>query len=150
MALLTSSPQKPLLKTNCKQKASSKRHIQPSSWDQIKNLLGCKYLQSATAVHNPPTTNVKAISGAYSKLGHCKYTCSFKDVVQGNTKVIHRANNSPGNRGQASMDGKLLLGFRCHRHRDPCLVMLQGDVIPSPRLREKCNLGNFLVVVNVI
>ncbi|KAL8088553.1 hypothetical protein AgCh_038367 [Apium graveolens] len=54
-------------------------------------------MQNATAVHNPPEHNINALRGAYSKLGHCKYTCRFKDVVHGNSKVIRRADNSPGN-----------------------------------------------------
>ncbi|WOH06695.1 hypothetical protein DCAR_0626123 [Daucus carota subsp. sativus] len=97
MAFLSSSPQNSVLKTS-KQRGSSKRHKQPSSWDQIKNLLTCKYIQTATALQNPPQNNTNAtLNGAYAKLGHCKYTCGFEDVAHGNTKVIHRPDNLSGN-----------------------------------------------------
>ncbi|KAM7517258.1 hypothetical protein LguiA_006841 [Lonicera macranthoides] len=60
-----------------------------SSWDQIKNLLTCKQIEGSR-VHDPSKNN-----GGYSKLGSCSSICSFRDVVHGNTRVVHRADNSP-------------------------------------------------------
>ncbi|KAK3231785.1 hypothetical protein Dsin_003666 [Dipteronia sinensis] len=72
---------------NQKQKQKQK---QPSSWDQIKNLLTCKQIEGSR-VHDPSKNG-----NGYSKLGSsCSSICSFKDVVHGNTKVVHRADNSP-------------------------------------------------------
>lgn len=107
MAFLSSSPQNSVLKTS-KQRGSSKRHRQPSSWDQIKNLLTCKYIQTAAALQNPPKNNTNAtLNGAYAKLGHCKYTCGFEDVAHGNTKVIHRPDNLPGKSSSGRETGLL-------------------------------------------
>ena len=63
---------------------------QPSSWDQFKNLLTCKQIEGSR-VHDPSKNPI-----GYSKLGSsCSSICSFKDVVHGNTRVVHRADNSP-------------------------------------------------------
>ncbi|XP_010268701.1 PREDICTED: uncharacterized protein LOC104605577 [Nelumbo nucifera] len=71
-------------------KRKRKQQKQPSSWDQIKSLLTCKQIEGSQ-VHDP-SKNV----GGYSKLGaSCSSICSFKDVVHGNTRVVHRADNSP-------------------------------------------------------
>ncbi|KAL8201882.1 hypothetical protein R6Q57_011029 [Mikania cordata] len=64
-----------------------------SSWDQFKNLLSCKQMDvivSSSKVLDP----VKNPNG-YSKLSSCSSICSFRDVVHGNTRVVHRADNSP-------------------------------------------------------
>lgn len=62
-----------------------------SSWDQIKNLLACKQIEGSQ-VHDPSKNGVVG----YSKLGSsCSSICSFRDVVHGNTRVVHRADNSP-------------------------------------------------------
>ncbi|KAL5778192.1 hypothetical protein ACOSP7_011118 [Xanthoceras sorbifolium] len=78
-----------------KQKQKQKEK-QPSSWDQIKNLLTCKQIEGSR-VHDPSKNpNANANGNGYSKLGSsCSSICSFKDVVHGNTKVVHRADNSP-------------------------------------------------------
>lgn len=94
MALLTSTPQTSVAET-IKQKHSSKQRKHVSSWRQIKNLFTCKQIQTSTAVHDPSRNNITTISGAYSKLGHCKSICSLNDVVHGNTRVVHRPDNSP-------------------------------------------------------
>ncbi|WCJ35112.1 C2H2-like zinc finger protein [Euphorbia peplus] len=64
---------------------------QPSSWDQFKNLLSCKQIDQPSNVIDPISKN------NYSKLGSsCSSICSFRDVVHGNTRVVHRADiNSP-------------------------------------------------------
>ncbi|XP_068646199.1 uncharacterized protein [Aristolochia californica] len=73
----------------------SKKHKKPekkpsSSWDQIKNLLSCKQIEGS--VHDPSLKNPLG----YSKLGSsCSSICTFKDVVPGSTKVMHRGENSP-------------------------------------------------------
>ncbi|XP_077221439.1 C2H2-like zinc finger protein [Tasmannia lanceolata] len=62
----------------------------PSSWEQIKNLLTCKQIEGSK-VYDPSKSFV-----GYSKLSSsCNSMCSFRDVVHGNTRVVHRAENSP-------------------------------------------------------
>ncbi|CAK7346219.1 unnamed protein product [Dovyalis caffra] len=73
-----------------KRKLQKQKEKQPSSWDQIKNLLTCKQIEGSR-VHDPSKNPI-----GYSKLGSsCGSICSFKDVVHGNTRVVHRADNSP-------------------------------------------------------
>ncbi|XP_028765954.1 uncharacterized protein LOC114748662 [Neltuma alba] len=96
MALLTSLPEQsdsgpdsqvPKRKRNKPQK----KQKPPSSWDQIKNLLTCKQIQGSR-VHDPSKNPTPV---GYSKLGSsCSSICSFKDVVHGNTRVVHRPDNS--------------------------------------------------------
>lgn len=101
MALLNSLPEqshpkktppKPKQKNQPKQKQKPKpKQKPPSSWDQIKNLLSCKQIEGSR-VHDPskPNNNI-----GYSKLGSsCSSICSFRDVVHGNTRVVHRSDNS--------------------------------------------------------
>ncbi|KAE9600144.1 hypothetical protein Lal_00045743 [Lupinus albus] len=105
MALLTflpeqSDPKKKqqLLKHKHKQKQQKQQQKQkekvkekekekhPSSWDQIKNLITCKQIEGSR-VHDPSKVG-------YSMLGSsCSSICSFRDV-HGNTRVVHRADNS--------------------------------------------------------
>ncbi|PSS17155.1 MAP1 light chain like isoform 1 [Actinidia chinensis var. chinensis] len=88
MALLTFVPTASEAKTQSKRRRKPQK--QPSSWDQIKNLLSCKQIEGSK-IHDPSKSN----GGGYSKLGSCSSICSFKDVVHGNTRVVHRADNSP-------------------------------------------------------
>ncbi|CAH8386286.1 unnamed protein product [Eruca vesicaria subsp. sativa] len=82
-----------------KQKAAAPQK-QPSSWDQIKNLLTCKQIEGSR-VHDPsknsqPPPSTTANSSSPSKLSSsCSSICSFRDVAHGNTRVVHRADNSP-------------------------------------------------------
>ncbi|XP_048131217.1 uncharacterized protein LOC115738785 [Rhodamnia argentea] len=59
-----------------------------SSWDQFKSLLTCKQVEGS-AVHDPSKNNNKLAGSS------CSSICSFRDVVHGNTRVVHRADNSP-------------------------------------------------------
>ncbi|XP_076949248.1 uncharacterized protein LOC143621827 [Bidens hawaiensis] len=77
-----------------KPKPKTKQLNQPSpppssSWDQFKNLLTCKQMDAVG-----PNDEAKNPNG-YSKLKSCSSICSFRDVVHGNTRVVHRADNSP-------------------------------------------------------
>ncbi|XP_047327517.1 uncharacterized protein LOC124931165 [Impatiens glandulifera] len=81
-------------------KEKKQKQKQPSSWDQIKNLLTCKQIE-ASKIHDPskpvPSSNSE-IRQHNSKLGTngpCSSICSFRDVVHGNTRVVHRPDNSP-------------------------------------------------------
>ncbi|CAN4122975.1 unnamed protein product [Withania somnifera] len=76
-----------------RKKQNKEKQKQPSSWDQFKNLLTCKQIENST-VHDPASKNPPP-SAAYSKLSSCSSICSFRDVVHGNTRVVHRADNSP-------------------------------------------------------
>lgn len=94
MALLTFSQEatesKKLPPPSKRKRKNSKQQKPPSSWDQIKNLLTCKEIEGSR-VHDPSKNAV-----GYSKLGSsCSSICSFRDVVHGNTRVVHRADNSP-------------------------------------------------------
>uniref|UniRef100_A0A5B6ZPW2 C2H2-type domain-containing protein n=1 Tax=Davidia involucrata TaxID=16924 RepID=A0A5B6ZPW2_DAVIN len=90
MALLTFLPEASDSKKHpSKRKRKHQKQKQPSSWDQIKNLLTCKQIEGSR-VHDPSKN-----AGGNSKLGSCSSICSFRNVVHGNTRVIHRADNSP-------------------------------------------------------
>ncbi|CAJ2675751.1 unnamed protein product [Trifolium pratense] len=82
--------QKQEQKQKQKQKQKPKQKP-PSSWDQIKNILTCKQIEGSK-VHDPSKPNN---NNGYSKLGSsCSSICSFRDVVHGNTRVVHRSDNS--------------------------------------------------------
>lgn len=90
MALLTFLPE-PSESKKLQSKPKRKQQKPPSSWDQIKNLLTCKQIEGSR-VHDPS----KNAAAGQSKLGSsCSSICSFRDVVHGNTRVVHRADNSP-------------------------------------------------------
>ncbi|KAK6131270.1 hypothetical protein DH2020_034980 [Rehmannia glutinosa] len=102
MALLTFLPADPSshdLKKhapNSKRKKKQQQQIktqkqqQPSSsWDQIKNLLTCKQIEDSK-IHDPSRNNNN--NNIYTS---CSSICTFRDVVHGNTRVVHRADNSP-------------------------------------------------------
>ena len=96
MALLTfapepTEPKEPPHQSKRKRPKQPKQQKPPSSWDQIKNLLTCKQIEGSR-VHDPSKNGAVG----YSKLGSsCSSICSFKDVIHGNTRVVHRADNSP-------------------------------------------------------
>ncbi|KAK8678386.1 hypothetical protein V6N13_143888 [Hibiscus sabdariffa] len=99
MALLTFLPETAAEPTRVKQPSKRRKNQvekqkQPSSWDQIKNLLSCKQMEGSK-VHDPSKNNPPG--HGYSKLSSsCNSICSFKDVVHGNSRrVVHRADNSP-------------------------------------------------------
>ncbi|GMJ07013.1 hypothetical protein like AT1G75710 [Hibiscus trionum] len=96
MALLTSLPE-PTKQPPKRRRKQVKNQKQPtSSWDQIKNLLTCKQVEGSK-VHDPSKNPAPPNhQQGYSKLGSsCNSICSFRDVVHGNTRVVHRADNSP-------------------------------------------------------
>lgn len=93
----TSSSSSRRNKKQQKQNKPKKEEIkEPSSWEQVKNLLSCKQIEGSR-VHDPAkNTTTPAQHHGYSKLGSsCSSICSFRDVVHGNTRVVHRADNSP-------------------------------------------------------
>lgn len=95
MALLTFLPEQtesePKTQVSRRKRKQQKQKQKPvSSWDQIKNLLTCKQIQGSR-VHDPSKNPTPL---GYSKLGSsCSSLCSFKDVVHGNTRVVHRPDN---------------------------------------------------------
>ncbi|KAJ7966860.1 C2H2-like zinc finger protein [Quillaja saponaria] len=116
MALLTFSPEvqsepkkqssvsKRKLKQQQQQQQNKQKEKLPSSWDQIKNLLTCKQIEGSR-VHDP----TKNGAVGYSKLGSsCSSICSFKDVVHGNTRVVHRPDNSSPESSTVGQETKLL------------------------------------------
>ncbi|XP_073021186.1 uncharacterized protein [Primulina eburnea] len=96
MALLTSIPEtkseKKHQSTNHKSKKKNQiNNHSPSSWDQIKNLLTCKQIQDSK-IHDPSRNSNATVNPIYS---YCSSTCTFRDVVHGNTRVAHRSDHSP-------------------------------------------------------
>ncbi|KAL3639067.1 hypothetical protein CASFOL_016974 [Castilleja foliolosa] len=94
MALLTNSNNDPKKhpSTNSKRKKKQKITKQPSSWDQIKNLLTCKQIVDSK-IHDPSKPNNNIVhNNIYTS---CSSICTFRDVVHGNTRVVHRSDNSP-------------------------------------------------------
>lgn len=91
----TSTPQKHQHPSSRRKRKEQQQQQQkqkpPSSWEQIKGLLTCKQMEGSQ-VHDPS----KNLMG-YSKLvsSSCNSICSFRDVVHGNTRVIHREETSP-------------------------------------------------------
>ncbi|KAJ8538273.1 hypothetical protein K7X08_014813 [Anisodus acutangulus] len=94
--LESSQKNQPSKRRKKQQKQNKEKQKQPSSWDQFKNLMTCKQIENST-VHDPVSMNTSstASAAAYSKLSSCSSICSFRDVVHGNTRVVHRADNSP-------------------------------------------------------
>ncbi|KAI3989478.1 hypothetical protein MKX01_022753 [Papaver californicum] len=79
----------------------------PSSWNQIKSLITCKTVENSK-VHDPSSSKNNSIHGGYSKLSSsCSSICNFRDVVHGNTRVVHRADNSPENSSVGQETGLL-------------------------------------------
>lgn len=84
-----------------KQKQQKEKQKPVSSWDQIKNLITCKQIEGSR-VHDP--------SKGYSKLmgSSCSSICSFRDVVHGNTRVVHRSDNSSPESSTLGQEASLL------------------------------------------
>ncbi|CAA3012675.1 nucleic acid binding [Olea europaea subsp. europaea] len=85
-----------LMPMDTQKQPSKRKKKQPnpssfSSWDQIKNILSCKQIPDSK-IHDPSSKSLLTVS----KLGNsCNSICTFRDVVHGNTRVVHRADNSP-------------------------------------------------------
>ncbi|KAF7829579.1 putative nucleic acid binding protein [Senna tora] len=138
-----------------KGRRKQKRASSSSSWDQIKNLVSCKQIQGSR-VHdpskNPKGNNPQGIGIGidYSKLGSsCSSICSFKDVVHGNTRVVHRPDNSspessgsltrrpPNNTTSSSTSTrrmhftKLSGCYQCHMILDPSRLPIPTSTLCS-------------------
>ncbi|XP_076905078.1 uncharacterized protein LOC143560723 [Bidens hawaiensis] len=72
-----------------------KQQPQPTSWVQIKNLLKCKQMDVSGSDQKVQQDPVRNNSNGYSKLSSCSSICSFRDVANGNTRVVHKPDNSP-------------------------------------------------------
>lgn len=140
MALLTNPPQQShSKKTLPKQKHKNQQQHQqnqkqkqkpPSSWDQIKNILTCKQIEGST-VHDPSKPN-----NSYSKLGSsCSSICSFRDAVHGNTRVVHRSDNSSPESSILGQETSLL-------KRKPVTATASSSRTRSASCSAKSNGGN--------
>ncbi|XP_021863335.2 uncharacterized protein [Spinacia oleracea] len=89
--------QQPKPKSKSKPKPKPKPK-QASSWDQIKNLLTCKQVEGSR-VHDPSKPAVSSSCGSM---------CSFRDVVHGNTRVVHRSDNSSPESSSLGQEARLL------------------------------------------
>lgn len=80
-----------------KLKPNQKTQNNQSSWGQFKNLLTCKQVEGSR-VHDP------------SKVGSssCGSMCSFRDVVHGTTRVVHRSDNSSPESSSLGQEARLL------------------------------------------
>ncbi|GLT73160.1 hypothetical protein SLA2020_450360 [Shorea laevis] len=98
MALLTFSSEAKEAKTTpsskwMKKQQKQKRQNELSSWDQVKNILSCNQIEGSKVID--PSKNTPQHHGN-AKLGSsCSSMCRFRDVVNGNSRVVHRADNSP-------------------------------------------------------
>ncbi|KAL3640972.1 hypothetical protein CASFOL_015940 [Castilleja foliolosa] len=109
MAYLTNypsnnDPQKhPSTNSKRKKKKKKKQQItkQPSSWDQFKNLLTCKQIENSK-IHDPSKPK-HVHNNIYTS---CSSICTFKDVVHGNTRVVHRSPESSSLGQETSLLGK--------------------------------------------
>ncbi|KAL3505391.1 hypothetical protein ACH5RR_035232 [Cinchona calisaya] len=108
MALLTSLPAEKTKKHPSKRRKKQQQpqpppQKPPSSWDQIKNLLTCKQIEGSR-VHDP------------SKLvgSSCSSICNFRDVVHGNTRVVHRADSSSPESSSVGQETRLLSKKSAH------------------------------------
>ncbi|KAH7687025.1 hypothetical protein IHE45_04G142500 [Dioscorea alata] len=72
-------------KNKKKKKKSQTKEI--SSWEQLKNILSCKSTApTGQQVHDPSKPTTKPMSS------YCGSSlCAIRDVVHGNTRVVHRA-----------------------------------------------------------
>lgn len=73
-----------------KKKHQKNNQTSSSSWNQIKNLLSCKQIQDSK-IHDPSKNNTATFLSS-----SCSSICPFGDIVHGNTRVVHRGDNSPG------------------------------------------------------
>ncbi|XP_038973312.1 uncharacterized protein LOC103719889 isoform X2 [Phoenix dactylifera] len=83
----------------------------PSSWEQFKSLLSCRIAAPSTQVHDP-----SKLGGRSSSCGSS--ICAFRDVVHGNTRVVHRSDTD--RYSSASDSGPLdTTPLARRRHRPP-------------------------------
>ncbi|KAJ4967505.1 hypothetical protein NE237_019354 [Protea cynaroides] len=83
---ITSTPKQQ--QTPKRKRKQDKQVKQPSSWEQIMSLFTCKQIEGSQ-VQDPSKTNIVKVGSS------CSSICSFRDVVHGNTRVVHRSDNSP-------------------------------------------------------
>ncbi|KAM0935218.1 putative transcription factor C2H2 family [Dioscorea sansibarensis] len=78
-----------------KKKKSQAKEI--SSWEQLKNILSCKSTAPGQQVHDPSKPTTKLMSS------YCGSSlCAIRDVVHGNTRVVHRADTDHCSRCSSS------------------------------------------------
>eukprot|EP01018_Ginkgo_biloba_P034706 Gb_25842 [translate_table: standard] len=77
-----------------------------SSWSSFKKFLTCKL--DANEVHDPSKESKQSANGAhkrcYHNLGCAGSLCNLRDVVHGNTRVMHRPETSPENSSRSSQE----------------------------------------------
>ncbi|XP_073126332.1 uncharacterized protein [Henckelia pumila] len=128
MAVLSSIPEPESKKKHQRPTKAKKiqqiisNHVPPaSSWDQIKNLLTCKQIQDSKLIHDPSRNNTNAGAVNNPIYSYCSSTCTFRDVVHGNTRVAHRSDHSPeGSSEIRSMSKKSTAGHGSVRSGGGC------------------------------
>ncbi|XP_010539850.1 PREDICTED: uncharacterized protein LOC104813789 [Tarenaya hassleriana] len=131
--------QKPQKQTQKKKKKKPQKP--PSSWDQFKNLITCKQIEGSR-VHDPSKNSQTGPhtcpppSSSPSKLitSSCGSICSFRDVAHGNTRVVHRADNSPepGNPSHDS-ESRLLTRKSTHHRSSSSRSLTSGSTRSNGR-----------------
>lgn len=92
----------------------------PSSWEQFKSLLSCR-IAAPSQVHDP-----SKLGGRSSSCGSS--ICAFRDVVHGNSRVVHRSDTD--HYSSASDSGPLEtapLARRRRHHPPPPPVVSSGS-----------------------
>ncbi|KAL2538185.1 C2H2-like zinc finger protein [Forsythia ovata] len=103
-----------------------------SSWDQIKNLLSCKQIPDSK-IHDPSK------NPTVSKLGSsCSSICTFRDVVHGNTRVVHRADNSPEG-SSLGLESRVLSKKGSHGNGSSSSRPIYSS---SNSVKTTCNIGS--------
>ncbi|KAG1354042.1 hypothetical protein COCNU_07G001540 [Cocos nucifera] len=96
----------------------TKRPAPPSSWEQFKSLLSCR-IAAPSQVHEP-----SKLGGRSSSCGSS--ICAIRDVVHGNTRVVHRSDTD--HYSSASDSGPLdTAPLALRRHPPPPPVVSSGS-----------------------
>ncbi|XP_022876062.1 uncharacterized protein LOC111394460 isoform X2 [Olea europaea var. sylvestris] len=124
-----------LMPVDTKKETSKRKKKQPnpSSWDQFKNILSCKQIPDSK-IHDPASKNLPTVS----KLGSsCSSICSFRDVAHGNTRVVHRADNSPEG-SSLGQESKILTKKSSHGNRSSS----SRSIYSATSVKTTCNIGS--------
>lgn len=104
----------------------------PSSWEQFKSLLSCRIAAALSQVHNPSSS---CKLGGRSSCGSS--ICAFRDVVHGNTRVVHRPDTDHCNASDSgTIDTVPLTRPARHRHPPAAVVSSRSHSKGGMQLRK--------------
>ncbi|KAL8030704.1 hypothetical protein ABFX02_14G302800 [Erythranthe guttata] len=84
-------------KTNPKGKKVKWQTKQPSSWDQIKNMLICKHIDQDSQSHHTIHPSSKDVVPQRANIVCSKLSRLRRDAAHGNSRVVNQADKSPEN-----------------------------------------------------